>query len=405
MKTLKLHNLLPALLLVLAPLAIGCGREESGDEQVSIEEPRQQGPADESYDMGGNERIGEEPQDPEIRPQRQVVVVEPEIDEELSARERELARREAELAERERRLRNPVAPRDEPEERIARSEAPKPKPAPPAAKPRPQPKPEPEERVARKPEPQPAPPAATKPKPAPKAAPEANDRVARKPEPKPEAEDDLETEEIAERRREEPREDDNSGWVGRRDEREREERAEPRPSSVTVPAGTVVEVELLEDLSSQTSRVGDTFRARVASNVREDGSVAIPAGAEVVGEVTEVAAIRKVGGRARLAVKFTDLVLPSGATVPIDASFSQTGRNETGKDAATIGGAAAGGAVLGRILNKKDRSKGSVIGAIIGAAAGTVIASRTPGEEILIPRGTAMNLELRDSVRVRPSRR
>lgn len=401
MKTLKPHNLLPALLLVLAPLAVGCSRNEPRDEQVTVEEPREQSSAaDESYDMGDNERIGEEPRDPEL-PQRQVVVVEPEvgpdagIDEELSARESELARREAELAERERRLKSSP----EPQERIARQEPrpePKAKPVPPVAKP----KPEPEERpqVARKPEPKPAPPAVTKPKPQPE------ERVARKPEPKPK-----ETEEIAARKPKAEddnsgwvgrpaREDDNSGWVGRPAERE-----ERQPSSVTVPAGTVVEVEILEDLSSQTSKVGDTFRARVASSVKEDGSVAIPAGAEVVGEVTEVTPMRKVGGRARLGVKFTDLVLPSGATVPIDASFSQSGRNETGKDAATIGGAAAGGAVLGRILNKKDRSKGSIIGAVIGAAAGTVLASRTPGEEILIPRGTAVNLELRDSVRVRPS--
>ncbi|HXU82045.1 MAG TPA: glycine zipper domain-containing protein, partial [Polyangia bacterium] len=103
-------------------------------------------------------------------------------------------------------------------------------------------------------------------------------------------------------------------------------------------------------------------------------------------------------------LKFTDLVLPSGQTVPIHASFLQEGRSETRKDAATIGGAAAGGAVLGRILSRKDRSRGAVIGAIIGAAAGTAIASRTPGEEVTIPEGTAVNLKLDDAVEIRPRR-
>jgi hypothetical protein len=111
--------------------------------------------------------------------------------------------------------------------------------------------------------------------------------------------------------------------------------------------------------------------------------------------------LRKVGGQAKLALRFTDLVLPSGATVPIDASFVQQGRNETGRDAATIGGAAAGGAILGRILNKGNRSRGSVIGAIIGAAAGTAIAARRAGEEVVIPEGSVVSLRLDDSVEVR----
>ena len=47
----------------------------------------------------------------------------------------------------------------------------------------------------------------------------------------------------------------------------------------------------------------------------------------------------------------------------------------------------AAGAVIGHVLGKGNRSKGAVIGAIIGAAAGTAIASKTPGEEVVIPQG------------------
>jgi type IV secretory pathway VirB10-like protein len=186
---------------------------------------------------------------------------------------------------------------------------------------------------------------------------------------------------------------------------EPEEPAAPEPEEVRlepvrVPAGTVLEVEMLDTISSENSHPGDTFRARVSGSVRSDGRVAIPSGSEVMGEVTEAVPLRKIGGQARLAVRFTDLVLPDGSTVPIDASFVQSGRNETGKDAATIGGGAAAGAVLGRVLGKGNRSKGSVIGAIIGAAAGAVIASRTPGEEVVIPEGTVVSLRLDEAVNV-----
>jgi hypothetical protein len=178
-------------------------------------------------------------------------------------------------------------------------------------------------------------------------------------------------------------------------------REEPRTVAVTVPAGTRLEVELTRTLASNTSSPGDAFRARVNADVVRDGVAVIPRGSEILGEVTEAVPLKKVGGQARLALKLTDLVLPSGRTVPIQASFIQEGRNETRRDAAAIGGVAAGGAILGRILSKGDRSRGGIVGAILGAAAGTAIASKTPGEEVVIPEGSVVTLRLDDAVQVR----
>ncbi|MFL6263743.1 MAG: hypothetical protein ACJ76Y_28960 [Thermoanaerobaculia bacterium] len=178
-------------------------------------------------------------------------------------------------------------------------------------------------------------------------------------------------------------------------------REEPRTVAVTVPAGTRLEVELTRTLASNTSSPGDAFRARVSEDVMQDGVVAIPRGSEILGEVTEAVPLKRVGGQARLALKLTDLVLPSGKTVPVEASFIQEGRNETRRDAATIGGAAAGGAILGRVLGKGDRTRGGIVGAILGAAAGTAIASKTPGEEVVIPEGSVVPLRLDDAVQVR----
>lgn len=267
-------------------------------------------------------------------------------EDDLTARERELAARQAELEARERRLRE--------REQQARAEESEPEPTRTAALRRPEADPNPE--------------------PAREEAPE--EELARADEPKPADDAD-----------------------------DADDAAPIRPALATyatLPSGTTFDVEFSETLSSATSSAGDSFRARVAHDVTEEGMVFIPAGSEVLGEVTEAVPVqRKVGGQARLALKFTDLVLPSGGTVPIEASFIQQGRNETGRDAATIGAGAAGGAILGRILKKGDRSKGGVIGAIIGAAAGAVIASRTPGEEVVIGRGTMASLRLDDNLEVR----
>ena len=177
---------------------------------------------------------------------------------------------------------------------------------------------------------------------------------------------------------------------------EREERQPPVP--VKVPAGTTFEVEFTHGLASNASAVGETFRARVVADLRLDGTVAIPAGSEVLGVVTDAVGARRIGGKARLTVKFTDLVLPSGSTLPLHASFLEEGKSRTGRDAATIGGSTAGGALLGRILS--NGSRGTIIGALVGAAVGTAIASKTAGEEVVIPEGSVVSLKLDQALAV-----
>jgi type IV secretory pathway VirB10-like protein len=178
----------------------------------------------------------------------------------------------------------------------------------------------------------------------------------------------------------------------------RPEDGAPRAETVTVAAGTTFEVEFAKGLASNTTAVGDTFRARVVSDVLQDGAVAIPAGSEVLGVVTDAAGVRRIGGQAKLALSFTDLVLPSGTTVSIHATFLEQGKSKAGRDAATIGGATAGGAILGRILGQGNRGKGTIIGAIIGAAAGTAIAARSAGDEVVIPEGAVVHIRLTDPV-------
>jgi hypothetical protein len=168
---------------------------------------------------------------------------------------------------------------------------------------------------------------------------------------------------------------------------------------VTVPAGTSFEVEFTKGLASNTSSVGQTFRARLLSDLRLEGTTAIPAGAEILGVVTEAVAARRIGGKAKLSLKITDLVLPSGSTLPIHASFLEEAKSKTGRDAATIGGAAAGGGLLGRILGQSGKS--TILGALVGAAVGTAIASRTAGEEVVIPEGSVVKLKLDEALAIK----
>jgi outer membrane lipoprotein SlyB len=91
-------------------------------------------------------------------------------------------------------------------------------------------------------------------------------------------------------------------------------------------------------------------------------------------------------------LEFSSLKLASGAEQPISASFHGQGESQTKKDSATIGGAAAGGAVVGRVLG--DDSEDTVLGALVGGAIGTAIAARNRGEEVVLPQGLTVEIHL-----------
>jgi hypothetical protein len=119
-----------------------------------------------------------------------------------------------------------------------------------------------------------------------------------------------------------------------------------------------------------------------------------------VGTVTEAGYPRRLGGRATVGVRFTTLVLPSGRTVPISASYVAQGKNRTRRSAAIVGGTAAGGAIVGHNVNRHNRGRGTLLGGLIGAVVGSAVAANTQGPPAVIPGGTVLHVKLRRSVTV-----
>jgi hypothetical protein len=163
-------------------------------------------------------------------------------------------------------------------------------------------------------------------------------------------------------------------------------------SPFAVPAGTLLMVTFDHALSSESSQAGDRFSARVVESVRMNGREAIAAGSMISGRVVGVERPGGFGDLAQLNLEFTSLRLRSGVERPISASFHDEGEAQSKKDAVIIGGAAAGGAVLGKVLG--DDSDSTVLGALIGGAIGTGIAARNQGEEVTIPEGVAIKIQL-----------
>jgi hypothetical protein len=160
----------------------------------------------------------------------------------------------------------------------------------------------------------------------------------------------------------------------------------------TIPAGTPMELTIQDAVSSQTSQVGQPVHATVASPIVVEDAVVVPAGATLEGTVTEVVAQKKIGGASKLTVTFDRLRMQSGEVVPVSATFAHVGKSQTGKDAATIGGSAAGGALLGKILG--GNSKDAAIGAVVGGAVGTAVAAKNKGDALELPAGSPLTVTL-----------
>jgi len=169
---------------------------------------------------------------------------------------------------------------------------------------------------------------------------------------------------------------------------------------ITIPAGTIIPVTLDTSVGSDISRVEQPVSAHVTRPVMIDGHTALPAGSHVGGVVMDATRSGKVKGRAHVAVKFTSLSPGrEGSKYRIaTTTIGRTAEATKKKDAMKIGAPAAGGAIIGAIAGGK---KGAAIGTAVGGGAGTAVVLSTRGEEVHLPKGSALSVKLTEPLTVR----
>jgi hypothetical protein len=174
----------------------------------------------------------------------------------------------------------------------------------------------------------------------------------------------------------------------------------PEYREVTIPAGTVLAVDLQTAVGSDTSSIEDPVRGTLRRAVTIDGVQALPAGTVLIGHVTDAERSGRVKGRARIAFRFTRIDPPGEAErVAIQTGvISRLAPATKKQDAAKIGGGAAGGAIIGGILGGGD---GAAKGAAIGGAAGTGVVLSTRGKEVRLGPGADLAVRLQAPVKVR----
>lgn len=174
----------------------------------------------------------------------------------------------------------------------------------------------------------------------------------------------------------------------------------PAPEFVelVVPSDQVLGLQIERTVTSEVARVEDRVEARVTRDVRVGDRVAIPAGSRVQGSVMEVERGGKVREKARLGIRFHTVVLADGTRLPIKTdSVVREGTSPTNESAAKIGGAAAGGAILGAILGG---GKGAVLGGAIGAAGGTAATMAGKANPAVLAAGSTVSVRMQQPVTV-----
>jgi hypothetical protein len=169
----------------------------------------------------------------------------------------------------------------------------------------------------------------------------------------------------------------------------------PEPHRVTLNAGTLILVRLVDGLSSERSTPGDSFTATLERELVADGFVIAERGARVEGRVVAADRGGKVNGVASLAVELTRVRTSDGQNVAIATdSFNKHSEQSHRQEAEKIGGGAAIGAVIGAIAGG---GKGAAIGAGAGGGigAGSVLLSHSDAR---LPSETRISFRLRTPV-------
>jgi hypothetical protein len=164
-----------------------------------------------------------------------------------------------------------------------------------------------------------------------------------------------------------------------------------------VPAGTPLELILQTAVASDTSKVEDAVRAKVAHPVVVSGMTVIPVGAPVTGTVVAAERSAKVKGRASIAIRFNRVIVADTPYTINTARIARQAAATKGEDAKKIGIGAGVGTAVGAIAGG---GKGAAIGAGVGGAAGTGVVLATRGKEVGIPAGSTVKTTIEDTVRI-----
>ena len=187
----------------------------------------------------------------------------------------------------------------------------------------------------------------------------------------------------------------------RRDDRDRFNNAPsgPPPAAlgVVIPVDSPITVRMIDAVNSETSHLGQTYRASIDEPIVVNGQQIVPRGADVMTKLVEDRQSGKIEGRTVQTLALVSITI-NGQIVPVTSTEVRTESSSRGnRSAGVIGGGAALGAIVGALAGG---GKGAAIGATSGAALGTGAEVLTKGQTVKIPSETRLTFRLQTPVQL-----
>ena len=165
-----------------------------------------------------------------------------------------------------------------------------------------------------------------------------------------------------------------------------------QPEHITIPAGTTITVRMIDGIDSSQNHPGEEFSATIDAPVVVDERVIIRRGADARVRLRQSASAGHMTGRSELEVELVGLAAGDQTYAVETSVVEKAGASRGKRTAATVGGGAALGGLIGAIAGK---GKGAAIGAAVGAGAGTAVQAATKGEQVQIPPETKLDFTLK----------
>jgi hypothetical protein len=171
---------------------------------------------------------------------------------------------------------------------------------------------------------------------------------------------------------------------------------------VTIPAGQVLLVRMIDGVDSSKNQVGDVFHASLETDLYVNNTLLAHKGADIYGRLANVQEAGKLSGSSELELELMRIVIDGRDYTLVSSDYSLKGQGRGADTAKKVTGGAVVGAIIGAIAGG---GKGAAIGAGAGSAAGAGVQVFTKGEKVKVPSETLLEFRLQQPAMVTPTQR
>ena len=169
-----------------------------------------------------------------------------------------------------------------------------------------------------------------------------------------------------------------------------------RDQVISIPAGTVINVRMIDSISSDRNHAGETFRGSIQDPILIGNRIVVPRGATAYVKLVNASSAGRVKGRSKLQLQL-ERIVAGNHSHPVTSNVVEfRGKSETKKTGKSAGIGALAGGGLGALLGG---GKGA-IGAGVGAGAGVATNAVKKGEQVYIGSESLVRFRLAAPLRI-----